>query len=53
MEKKPYTAPTVTKVRLEIKNAILAACNTSPILTPKDEPIPGAGCAHNLGCYDR
>jgi hypothetical protein len=48
MEKNPYDAQMVKKVRLEVKNAVLGACHTSPTLSPMDEPIGGAGCAVNL-----
>ena len=37
MNKKRYEAPTVKKVRLEVKNAVLGVCNTSYAqLTPYD-----------------
>lgn len=34
MNKKPYEAPKVKKVKLEVKNAILATCHSSPSMTP-------------------
>jgi hypothetical protein len=34
MNKKPYEAPTVIKVSLQIKNAILSACLISGSATP-------------------
>ncbi|HOE69587.1 MAG TPA: hypothetical protein PLE10_03725 [Brevefilum sp.] len=41
MNKKTYAAPQVKKVKLEIKNAILAVCNQSPsVMDPKDGPVP-------------
>lgn len=52
MNKKSYQAPTITKVRLEVKNAILAVCHSSPNITPRDDPTPGAGCIINAGCYN-
>ncbi len=35
MNKKTYQAPAVKKVRLMVKNAILAVCHTSPVNDPK------------------
>ena len=52
MDKKAYVAPVVKKVRLEIKNAVLAVCNQSPTyMAPKDiyNNIP---CQGVPGCYD-
>lgn len=49
MNKKPYRAPAVTAVRLEVKSAILAVCHSSPNLTPRDGDVP---CTINLGCYN-
>ena len=46
MNKKPYQKPTIQKVRLSIKDAILATCHSSPNLTPKDPD-----CAVATGCY--
>ncbi len=41
MNKKPYAAPQLKQVRLEIKNAILAYCHQSPtIMDAKIEGIP-------------
>jgi hypothetical protein len=51
MNKKAYEAPTVKKVRLEVKNAVLATCNASPNMTPKDRPTQGAGC-HVNHCFN-
>lgn len=50
MNKKTYEAPKVRKVRLEVRNAVLAICHSSPNLTPRDDPFPN--CALNPGCYD-
>ena len=51
MSKKQYQPPTITKVRLEIKNAVLANCNNSPNLTPKNGGgIPGP-CTALSGCF--
>ena len=50
MNKKPYEAPVVIKVRLEIKNAVLAVCHSSPNLTPKQAPI--SNCAFESACYN-
>lgn len=41
MEKKPYEAPMVKKVRLEVKESVLAVCHTSQSLDPSY--LPG-GC---------
>jgi hypothetical protein len=50
MTKKQYSAPEVKRVKLEIKSAILAACNQSPtIMDPKDGPVP---CSTSTSCYD-
>lgn len=35
-EKKHYEAPAVTRVRLTVKESILAVCNSSPDNTPKE-----------------
>ena len=35
MNKKPYEAPLVKKVTLEIKTAVLAVCHSSPVLDAK------------------
>jgi len=34
MEKKPYVAPLVTKVSLDIMNSVLAVCRSSTIADP-------------------
>jgi len=34
MNKKPYSAPKVIKVKLEAKQSVLATCNTTVNLTP-------------------
>jgi|GEM_PF-1647732 hypothetical protein len=50
MNKKPYEAPQLKQVRLEMKSAILAVCNQSPtVMDPKIGPTP---CSIMLGCYD-
>ena len=48
MNKRIYQAPKVKMVKLEIKNAILAVCHSSPNLIPM---IPGSGCDLTPGCY--
>jgi hypothetical protein len=50
MSKKPYSAPQLKQVRLEIKNAILAVCNQSP--TIMDPKIGNAPCMIESGCYN-
>lgn len=50
MNKKSYQAPTITKVRLEVKNAILAVCHSSPNVTPREEPYND--CSMDPGCYN-
>ena len=47
MIKKPYEAPMVKKVHLEIKSAVLSTCHSSMILDPMD-PYPG--CKQNGQC---
>lgn len=49
MDKKPYQAPAVTKVRLVVKNAVLGNCHASPNLDPKSGPVP---CSPLTGCYN-
>ena len=50
MNKRTYTAPLIKRVKLEIKNAILAACNQIPtIMDPKINLVP---CSAATGCYD-
>ncbi len=51
MNKKPYTAPTVKKVELAYKSAILGVCHTSPNLYPAEE-IPGSS-GWTIACYDQ
>ena len=47
-DKKPYEAPSVKKVKLEIKNAILSVCHSSTNL----DPTGLGGCSAALGgCY--
>lgn len=50
MIKKQYSTPEVKRVKLEIKTAILAACNQSP--TNMDAKIGDAPCQILTGCYD-
>lgn len=47
--KTPYEAPIVTKVRLEITNAVLGACHSSANITPKVGTI---ACSTTAGCYN-
>ena len=50
MSKKPYAAPQLKQVRLEIKNAILAVCHQSPtVMDPQIGPTP---CSPATGCYN-
>lgn len=39
MNKKQYTTPVITKVKLVSKNAVLGFCHSSPNLFPKDSQI--------------
>jgi len=41
INKKHYETPIVKKVRLEIKNAVLAVCNTSYDATPRSTGLEG------------
>lgn len=50
MNKKTYEAPHLKRVKLEIKNAILATCNQSP--TIQDPKIGYVPCSAAVGCYD-
>ncbi len=47
MKKKQYKAPVVTKVKLEIKHAVLGTCNTSIINI--DKGVLGCKVSH---CYN-
>ncbi len=49
MDKKVYKAPQVKKVKLVIKNAILAVCHTSPTYTPGDPST--TPCNITPGCF--
>ena len=40
MNKKVYKAPAVKRVRLVIKDSVLAACNQSPNLDAKQDTVP-------------
>jgi hypothetical protein len=40
MNKKVYKAPSVKKVRLVVKNSVLASCHQSPNLDAKSDAIP-------------
>ncbi len=48
---KTYEAPVVKRVRLEIKNAVLATCHTSYDATPRSvgSPVP---CYLDPNCRD-
>jgi len=37
MDKKIYIAPMVSKVTLEVKNAVLGFCHSSPNMFPNEE----------------
>ena len=39
MNKKLYTSPTITKVKLEIRQSVLSTCNTTTDITPQYEEI--------------
>ena len=47
MNKKRYEAPKLKKVRLVVRNSVLAACHSSPNLDPKGV----LGCSLEQGCY--
>ncbi len=49
MNKKPYQAPEVKKVKLEVKESVLAFCHTSPEMTPGDS---GPNCISS-GCFTK
>jgi hypothetical protein len=48
MNKKSYQPPTVKKVRLVIKNSVLAVCHASPNMDPKSGAV---GCSLTPGCW--
>ena len=49
MDKRTYSAPHVKRVKLELKNAILASCNQSPtFMDPRVGQIP---CSAAVGCF--
>lgn len=48
MEKKIYTAPKATRVKLVVKEAVLGTCHASPVLTPKEG---GLGCNVTEECW--
>jgi hypothetical protein len=50
MNKKPYEAPIVKKVRLEVRNAVLAICYSSTNSSPKNDPFPCNAAQH---CYNK
>jgi len=49
MERKKYTAPKAIRVKLVVKNAILAVCHTSTNSTPNEEPY--FNCVVVSTCY--
>jgi hypothetical protein len=49
MKNKLYEAPAIKKVRLVVKNAVLAVCRTSSSATPANDP--GPDCKINPGCF--
>lgn len=45
MDKKPYSPPKVTKVKLEIKQSVLGSCNTTTNNSPGiGDPFGPEGC---------
>ncbi len=50
MSKKIYEAPIVTKVKLEVKNAVLSVCHTTFDNTPRVEGIPAGQCSLDPAC---
>lgn len=47
INKKPYEAPIVLKVKLSLRDAILATCHSSPNMTPAEPD-----CAVAAACYN-
>lgn len=45
MEKKPYVAPLVTKVSLDIMNSVLAVCRSSTVADPLEDCRVTQACA--------
>ncbi len=50
-DKKPYEAPAVKKVKLEIKNAILSVCHSSANMDPAVGGVGPCTLAQG-GCYN-
>lgn len=50
MRRKAYQAPKVFKVRLEIKQSILAVCNSSPVSYVAKETY--GDCRNDPYCYN-
>ena len=48
MNKKPYKAPVVKKVHLEIKNAVLSICHSSLVA----DPLGAEGGCRITVCYN-
>jgi hypothetical protein len=49
MQKKRYQTPTITRVKLIVKNSILSVCHSSPQMTP-GPPITEA-CTMVTTCF--
>ncbi len=49
MDKKPYQAPTVTRVHLVVKNAVLGNCHSSTTLDPQ---VGMVACSPATGCFN-
>ena len=51
-KKRIYAKPLLRKVRLQVSNSVLAACNTSFNNGPANVPEAGEGCVSNQ-CFTK
>jgi hypothetical protein len=49
MNKKPYNAPKITRIKMVIQEAILGICHNSPGNTPAGWPRP---CSMEQNCFE-
>jgi len=47
MNKKTYVMPIVQKVKLSLRDAILATCHSSPNMTPAEPD-----CQYSVACFN-
>jgi len=51
-QKKVYKTPQINRVKLVVKNAVLASCHDSPVMTPMVGPL-GCELASPGSCFDQ